>query len=190
MSVNDNIMDIRVRFHRDESPMLFRALSGMESAPGVRTRNQFVRQLIEMGLLMMEERMRRQDGVPIRVSSGLTDEVTASAVAMARTSGLPAAIQATPETRAAAGIDQVAPIVPAQATSLPTSVVTSPSWTETESARPRPHQATAPPSQIAQQISPAAVRAPAALPVGDDDRPPPRVGAVRPVRMLDGESFE
>jgi hypothetical protein len=186
MSVNDNIMDIRVRFHRDESPMLFRALSAMESAPGVRTRNQFVRQLIEMGLLMMEERMRRQDGLSTRVPSGLVDELTAPAMAMTRTFGLPAATQAGPEAQAAPGTDRTASADPAPVTSVRTPVAASPASTAAESARPEPTQAPAPAPQFAAVAAPVAAH----VPPGDDDRPPPRVGAVRAVRMLDGESFE
>lgn len=172
MSVNDNIMDIRIRFHRDESPMLFRALSSMDSAPGIRTRNQFVRQLIEMGLLMMEDRMRRQDGLSARVSGGVADEVTASAMAMTRPSGLPAATPALPKAPVEPGTDLAVSTAPA----------------------PAPAPAEAAPSALAPAPVPqiAAIAAPVAgnAARGDDDRPPPRLGGVRAVRMLDGESFE
>jgi len=47
--------------------MLFRAFAGLEAARGMRKRNMFARQLMEMGLMVMEERMRRQDGVSTRV---------------------------------------------------------------------------------------------------------------------------
>lgn len=169
MSVNDNIMDIRIRFHRDESPMLFRALSSMDSAPGVRTRNQFVRQLIEMGLLMMEDRMRRQDGLSARVSGGLADEV--AAMAMTRNSVLPAAAPpALPESPAEPGTGRAVSPAPAPAEAAP--------------AAPAP--APVPTPQIAAVAAPVSGNtAP-----GDDDRPPPRLGGVRAVRMLDGESFE
>lgn len=170
MSANDNIMDIRIRFHRDESPMLFRALSSMDSAPGVRTRNQFVRQLIEMGLLMMEDRMRRQDGLSARVSGGVADEVTASAMAMAWSSGLPAATPALPKAPVEPGTDRAVSAAPAPAEAAPPALAPAPT----------------PAAQIA--ASPASVAGEVAA--GDDDRPPPRLGGVRAVRMLDGESFE
>lgn len=170
MSVNDNIMDIRIRFHRDESPMLFRALSGMDSAPGVRTRNQFVRQLIEMGLPMMEDRMRRQDGLSARVSGGLAGEVAASAMAMTRPFGLPAATPATPELPAEPGTDRAGAAAPASVEAPP--------------AEPAP--APAPAAQIAAVAAPVAGN----IPPADGERPPPRLGGVRAVRMLDGESFE
>lgn len=186
MSVNDNIMDIRIRFHRDESPMLFRALSGMESAPGVRTRNQFVRQLIEMGLLMMEDRMRRQDGLSNRLSRGLADEVTESAVAMTRPSTLPAATPALPESPAEPGPERAAPAAPAPVALAQTSVATTPALAPAEAAPPAPAPAPAPAPQIATVAAPVAGN----IAPGDDDRPPPRLGGVRAVRMLDGESFE
>ncbi len=78
MSQSDDILDFRVRVHRDESPMLFRAIAALESAPGMRKRNLFVRQLMEMGLMVMEERMRNQNGLATRISRGLADEVSAS----------------------------------------------------------------------------------------------------------------
>ena len=170
MSANDNIMDIRIRFHRDESPMLFRALSSMESAPGIRTRNQFVRQLIEMGLLMMEDRMRRQDGLSAQVSRGVADDVTASAMAVTRPSGLPAATPALPKAPGEPRTDRDVSAAPAPVEAAPPALAPAP----------------IPVPQIA------AIPAPFAgdVAAGDDDRPPPRLAGVRAVRMLDGESFE
>ena len=170
MSVNDNIMDIRIRFHRDESPMLFRALSSMESAPGIRTRNQFVRQLIEMGLLMMEDRIRRQDGLTGRVSGGIADEVTTSAMAVTRPSGLPAATPALPKSAVEPRTDRAVSAAPAPVEAAPPALAPAP--------LPAPQIAAIPAS------------AAGGVAAGDDDRHPPRLGGVRAVRMLDGESFE
>lgn len=171
MSQSDDTLDFRIRFHRDESPMLFRAFAGLEAAPGMRKRNMFARQLMEMGLIVMEERMRRQDGLSTRVSNGLTDELSASAGTMARATGLPAASpSALPESAAEPGTDR--------------AVSAAPTPAPAEAAPPAPAPVPAP--QIAAVTAPVAANiAPA-----DDDRPPPRLGGARAVRMLDGESFE
>ncbi|MDN8618316.1 hypothetical protein [Variovorax ginsengisoli] len=173
MSQNDDTLDFRIRFHRDESPMLFRAFAGLEAAPGMRKRNMFARQLMEMGLIVMEERMRRQDGLSTRVSSGLADELSASAVTMARPTGLPAAAPpALPESPPESGTDRAVSAAPASAPA--------------EAAPPAPAPAPVPAPQIAAVTAPVAANiAPA-----DDDRPPPRLGGARAVRMLDGESLD
>jgi hypothetical protein len=141
----------------------------MDSAPGIRTRNQFVRQLIEMGLLMMEDRMRRQDGLSARVSGGVADQVSASAMAMTRPSALTAATPALPK----APVDQK-PIVPSRPLRL-------------QSRLRRPRLLLLPSQLRRSRRSP--LRWPGtwrlvttiALPLG--------LGGVRAVRMLDGESF-
>lgn len=186
MSQSDDALDFRVRFHRDESPMLFRAIAGLEAAPGMRKRNLFVRQLMEMGLMVMEERMRRQDGLSTRVSSGLADEVGASAALMARAFGQREATQAAAETPVLPGTERTASGDPGRVTSAQMSVATSPPSVPIDAAPP----ALAPDPAPAPQI--AAIAAPPSRDVapGDDDRPPPRIGGARAVRMLDGESFE
>lgn len=172
MSQSDDTLDFRIRIHRDESPMLYRAFAGLEAAPGMRKRNMFARQLMEMGLMVMEERMRRQDGLSTRVSGGLADELSASAVTMARDRLPAAAPPARPESPAEPGTDRAVAAAPAPAPA--------------EAAPPAPAPAPVPVPQIAAVAAPVAGNiAPA-----DDDRPPPRLGGARAVRMLDGESFE
>ncbi|OUM00762.1 hypothetical protein [Variovorax sp. JS1663] len=186
MSQSDDVLDFRVRFHRDESPMLFRAIAGLEAAPGMRKRNLFVRQLMEMGLMVMEERMRRQDGLSTRVSSGLADEVSASAGTMARASGRPAAIQSASQTPVSPGTDRAASADPGPDAFAKTPVATSPATTPSEAGPPALTPAPAPAARIVAIAAPVDGN----VPPGDDDRPPPRLGGARAVRMLDGESFE
>ena len=174
MSHSDDALDFRIRFHRDESPMLFRAFASLEAAPGMRKRNLFARQLMEMGLMVMEERMRRQDGLSTRVSQGLADEVAASAVAMTRPAGVPVAIPAPTESPAEPGTDRAVSAAPAPVEAAPPALA------------PAPAPAPGPAPQIAGVAAPVTGN----IAPGDDDRPPPRLGGVRAVRMLDGESFE
>lgn len=186
MSNSDDVLDFRVRFNRDESPMLFRAIAGLEAAPGMRKRNLFVRQLMEMGLMVMEERMRRQEGLSSRLSSGLADDVTASALSMARTTARPAAAPAALEPQPTAVTNRPVSADPAAANLGPAGAAAISTSIAAEPVVPAPVSA---PTQ-ALQIAAAAAPAPAQTPPSDDDRPPPLTGIVGAVRMLDGESFE
>jgi hypothetical protein len=182
----DDVLDFRIRFHRAENPMLFRAISGFAAAPGVRTRNLFVRQLMEMGLMVMEERMRRQDGLSTRVSGGLVDEVAGAVTAMNRTA---AAIESAPHALRSTPITATESSVTPEQTSAslsPTRVDPAPA---PSSAEPAASQVPAPVAR-SERSAPASGERPAATSVRDDDRPPPRVPGFAGRRMLAGESYE
>jgi len=189
MSHVDDVLDFRVRFHRDESPMLFRAIAGLDAAPGLRKRNLFVRQLMEMGLIVMEERMRRQDGLSTRVSGGLADELTGAAAAMTRTFASSAAAPATPRSHGAPATGPAHSADPAAVDSVQMTAASSQASAPVGASRPDPAPAPAP-APAPQEIVRTAVAATENTPSSDDDRPPPRVGGFKGRRMLDGENFE
>lgn len=72
MSSSDDTIDVRVRITRAENPFLFNAVSELEAGPGVGLRNGFIKPLVEVGLMVDEERMRREPGVSTRTAGGLT----------------------------------------------------------------------------------------------------------------------
>lgn len=72
MRSSDDTIDVRLRITRAENPFLFKAVSELEAGPGVGLRNGFIKQLAEVGLMVHEERMRREPGVSTRTAGGLT----------------------------------------------------------------------------------------------------------------------
>lgn len=181
MNPNEDVLEIRIRFHRAENPMLFRAISDFDAAPGLRTRNLFVRQLMEMGLIVMEERIRRQDdGLSTRVSGGVVDQVTGSASTIQRSSASVQSEVPRPHPPSAPG----------------DALVTAPAAAQTHtavSAEALAQDSSSQPTLAAHQAESAARRPVTPVPppaAGDDDRPPPRVPGFNGRRMLAGESFE
>ncbi|MBS0454073.1 MAG: hypothetical protein JSS14_22450 [Proteobacteria bacterium] len=168
MSSSDDVIDIRIRFTRGANPILFKAIEGFENRAGVRTRNDFLKQLAEMGLVVHEERMRRdhQVGLSTRISGGLVDSV-ASSIATTPTSA-PAATAPQPLARAAA--DQT----------VEHSVIAP--------LAPRAEQAAAP--AVEPSDTPSAELVPSHFGAADDDRPPPRIAGQRARRLLAGDTGE
>lgn len=171
MSSTDDFIDIRIRFSRGANPLLFKALVGLEARPGGRTRNDFLKQLAEMGLMVYEGRTRRdhQVGLSTRISGGLVDSV-ASSITITPTSA-PAAPAPQPVARAAADQPAEHSVIAALA--------------------PRVEPTAAPAVDLA--ASPKAQPAPAAAPVmqapaADDDRPPPRIAGQGARRLLAGDT--
>ncbi len=71
MRSSDDIIDVRLRITRAENPFLFKALAELGSGPGVGLRSGFIKQLAEVGLMVHDERMRREPGVSSRTAGGL-----------------------------------------------------------------------------------------------------------------------
>lgn len=164
---NNDVLDIRIRFFRRESPMLFRAFEEFSGRPGDRSRNGFIRQLLEMGLVVQEERMRRQDGLSTRIAGGFVPDLMGSTAAGPSSNPAPQQPVATPATPR---ITEAAPVAQAPVA-------------EVRAAERAPG---ADPARTAQ-----AGTAPASsMTVRDDDRPPPRPAGAKNLRMLDGETFE
>ena len=140
--------------------------------PGDRARNGFIRQLMEMGLVVQKERLRRMDGLSTRISGGFVDEVLGSA----------SAIQRAPTTASESlGTGAPAPVGDGRF-----SASSAPALSSAEPVlRPDPFPAAQP-----EQATPVSAQSAAAAPARDDDRPPPRVPGFSGRRMLAGESFE
>ena len=168
MSSSDDVIDIRIRFTRGANPLLFKAIEGFENRAGVRTRNDFLKQLAEMGLMVHEERMRRdhQVGLSTRISGGLVDSVASS-------------IATTPTSAPAAPAPQSVPRAAADQ-SAEHSVIAAPAARVEQDAAPAVSLSAAP---IAQPV-------PSHLRAADDDRPPPGIAGQRAGRLLAGDTGE
>lgn len=154
-----DFLDVKIRLVRSEGPILFKALEGIESRPGSRTRTLYFRQLAEMGLMMQEERMRvREPGLSSRPASALARDVAASATRDA----VPLAAVGAPAPSAPAPAPTPAPV----------------------SAGPTPELTAVTPTMQA-----SSARAPLVLSPQDTDRPAPRVVGQGSRRMLEGNDF-
>lgn len=175
-ATNDDVLDIRIRFLRRESPLLFRAIEQFSGRPGDRARNGFIRQIMEMGLVVLEERLRRVDGLSTRISGGLVDEVI-GAVSNVQRPAAPGLVEAqAPQghTNTADGgsVTATAPIEPQAAVPSPTKT-SSGQIAADDGSVTRASSATEPSSQVL-----------------DEDRPPPRAAGFSGRRMLAGETYE
>jgi hypothetical protein len=177
---NNDVLDIRIRFLRRESPMLFRAIEKFSGRPGDRARNSFIRNLMEMGLVVQEERMRRMDGISTRALSGLVDGVVGAVSNVRR--------DAAAEHAAPSGTEIQAPATEeSSVTATPRIATTNPA--------PAPAAAQSGPSDHGAEVEGSVTQSRPTHASGahgrDDDRPPPRVaGAYTPRRMLAGETLE
>lgn len=72
MRSSDDTIEVRLWIARAVNPFLFKAVVELEAGPGVGFRNGFIKQLAEVGLMVHEERMRREPGVSTRTAGGLT----------------------------------------------------------------------------------------------------------------------
>ncbi|WP_436298063.1 hypothetical protein [Variovorax sp. LjRoot175] len=182
-ATNDDVLDIRIRFLRRESPMLFRAIEQFSGRPGDRARNGFIRQLMEMGLVVQEERMRRMDGLSTRISGGLVDEVM-GAVSIVQRPAAPSQVEAQPphghvNTEGQASVTASAPGAPRPAVPETPSSMAAP-------GSGQPAEMTG----FLRSVTPTPKNPESSSPTRDDDRPPPRVPGFTGRRMLAGESLE
>ncbi|WP_298705850.1 hypothetical protein [Variovorax gossypii] len=154
-----DFLDIKIRLVRGESPILFKALEGIESRPGSRTRTLYFRQLAEMGLMVQEERMRRDPGVSTRTASALVRDLTTSA----------SAVQAAPAPT---------PSAPALVAQAPASAAPAPT--------PSPSMPAAPPATVQSPAVPAPVAHGAQ---DSDRPAPRTAGQGGARRLLEGEDY-
>lgn len=73
MRSTEDIIDLRLRVTRAENPFLFKALAALDARPGIGLRNGLVKQLAEVGLIVHEERLRRESGLSTRAAGRLAD---------------------------------------------------------------------------------------------------------------------
>jgi hypothetical protein len=176
---NNDVLDIRIRFLRRESPMLFRAIEKFSGRPGDRARNSFIRNLMEMGLVVQEERMRRMDGLSTRVLGGLVDGVVGAVSNVQRPAAGGHAEASGPQKQSK----------DAEAGSVTATVPTTAPAAPLNSTPEQPGQAEQMPATEG-SVTPTSTHASNAI-SQDGDRPPPRAaGTFTPRRMLAGETYE
>ena len=72
MRSSDDTIEVQLWIARAVNPFRFKAVAELEAGLGVGLRNGFIKQLAEVGLIVHEERMRREPGVSTRTAGGLT----------------------------------------------------------------------------------------------------------------------